>query len=314
MYKVVSLFSGCGGLDLGFLGNFYYLNEYYDFNRFEIVFANEINKDACLTYSYNFKHKITCNDVRSTYGLLPTKTDILLGGFPCQDFSVAGKRKGFKNKERGQLYKAVIETVKKTNPLIFVCENVPGLLSINKGQSIKQIEKEFTELGYFVSINLYNVSDFGVPQNRKRVLIIATKKDCLPIFGQLEKPNAQNLVTSEMAIKDLENITEKKASNHCWSKAKRNIGQGNIAIKADGLAPTIRAEHHGNIEFHYNNTRRLSVRECARLQSFPDDFIFASSTSSNYRQIGNAVPPIFAWYIAKNIQKFLANQLMPMRL
>jgi DNA (cytosine-5)-methyltransferase 1 len=111
------------------------------------------------------------------------------------------------------------------------------------------------------------------------------------------------------AIGDLEYVDEGAEPNHYWSKAKKNKGQGNNAVRKNSPGPTMRAEHHGNIEFHWNETRRLSAREAARIQSFPDDFIFYPSTSSAYKQIGNAVPPVFAWFLAKGIERFLCAHL-----
>jgi len=111
------------------------------------------------------------------------------------------------------------------------------------------------------------------------------------------------------AIGDLENLKEGAIPNHFWSKAKKNNGQGNNSVVKNQPGPTMRAEHHGNIEFHWNCKRRLSAREAARIQSFPDDMIFYPSTSSAYKQIGNAVPPVFAWHLAKAIEKFLSQNL-----
>ena len=194
-----------------------------------------------------------------------------------------------------------IEIIK---PKLFLAENVKGLLTMDNGNAIKIIIKDFEDLGYNVSYKLLKVSDFGVSQKRERVIIIGTKKNLLPTFdfNLLQNKKADFVFN---AICDLENTEENKIENHSWSKAKKNNGQGNNIINKDDFAPTMRAEHHGNIEFHWNGKRRLSAREAARIQSFPDNFIFYPSTSSAYRQIGNAVPPVFAWHIAKSIQNFL---------
>lgn len=173
-------------------------------------------------------------------------------------------------------------------PYIFIAENVKGLLTIDKGMVLKKIIKDFGALGYHIEYKLLNAKDFGVPQNRERIIIIGTKIDILPKFdfGIIDEKKTTLELTPIHAIGDLEFTKEGEFSNHFWSKAKRNNGQGNKAILQNKVAPTIRAEHYGNIEFHWNNTRRLSARECARLQSFPDDFLFSPSTSSAYRQIG----------------------------
>ena len=317
-YSILSLFSGCGGLDLGFLGGFESLGKKYPKHGFEIKWANDIEKNACETFYKYFNHQIVCGDIRnilkgSQIGMfddpIPSKVDIVVGGFPCQDFSHAGKRKGFEAK-RGTLYQSMGEVIKKTKPKLFLAENVKGLLTMNNGAAIEQIIKDFGELGYNVSYKLFLTADFEVPQKRERVVIIGTKKDVLPKF-KFPKPilNEENWITLEKAIGDLENIKEGKFPNHNWSKAKKNNGQGNNAVSKNKPGPTMRAEHHGNIEFHWNKKRRLSAREAARIQSFPDDFIFYPSTSSAYKQIGNAVPPVFGWHIAGSIENFLNSNL-----
>jgi DNA (cytosine-5)-methyltransferase 1 len=189
--KVLSLFSGCGGLDLGFLGGFKFLHKAYPKRNFEIIWANEIDKDFCKTYRKNFKHDIVEDDIRKVLNEdvprqanpLPQRTDIVLGGFPCQDFSHAGKRRGFGNENgRGLLYKSMVEVIRRTRPLIFVAENVKGLLTMNKGKAIDIILKDFEKLGYHVSPNLYLAAEHGVPQMRERVIIIGTDMKLLPKF------------------------------------------------------------------------------------------------------------------------------------
>lgn len=316
-YKVVSLFAGCGGLDLGFEGGFECLGKKYPKRRFEIVWANDIEPNACDTFERNFKKPIVCADIndvlrdkKGAYLPLPKKTDIVVGGFPCQDFSHAGKRMGFKNTKRGTLYQSMIEVIKRTNPIIFVAENVKGLLTMNKGEAIRQIVSDFENLGYHVEFNLYLAANYGVPQMRERVLIVGTKKGILPPF-QHPKPilTKNKWITLKKALGDLENLPEGDLPNHHWSQARKNNGQGNNLTNADKPGPTMRAEHHGNIEYHWNGKRRLSAREAARIQSFPDNFIFVPSTSSAYKQIGNAVPPVMAWHVATAIQNFLTKYI-----
>ena len=308
-YTITSLFSGCGGLDLGFYGGFQYLNTIYKKLNFSTVFANDVDKNACLTFAKNFNHNIVCNDVNNVIdNNILNYTDIVIGGFPCQDFSHAGKRMGFKSK-RGNLYKSMCRVIRSIKPKLFLAENVKGLLTIDSGNAIRQIIEDFESVDYNVSHKLFKVSDFGVPQKRERVIIIGTQKDSLSSFDFSNINTIQKRISVKNAIHDLENIREGEIENHMWSKAKKNRGQGNNVINANDFAPTMRAEHHGNIEFHWNGKRRLSAREVARIQSFPDDFIFYPSTSSAYRQIGNAVPPAFAWHIAKSIEEFLDDNL-----
>ena len=321
-YSVVSLFSGCGGLDLGFIGEFDFLNNKYKKNKFEVVWANDVDEHSCQTFANYFKQAIVCGDITQILSgkysarlfdqPIPNKADVVLGGFPCQDFSHAGKRRGFKSK-RGLLYQSMIDVVRRTNPLVFVAENVKGLLTMNGGEAIQTIVRDFEALGYHVHYHLLVAADFGVPQTRERVIIIGTKKNKLPPFNEKDFPkpthNKNSRVSLKEALADLEKRKEGEAPNHFWSKAKKNNGQGNNTVSADKPGPTMRTEHHGNIEFHWNGKRRLSAREAARIQSFPDDFIFYPSTSAAYKQIGNAVPPVLAWHIAVAIENFLNKNL-----
>lgn len=318
-YTVVSLFTGCGGLDLGFTGGFSFLNKKYLKRNFEIKWANDVDEPACESFRKYFKHEIICGDIteilRDKYSAtlfdrsLPEHADVVLGGFPCQDFSHAGKREGFEGK-RGKLYRSMMEVVKRTNPLVFVAENVKGLLTMNQGGAIKTIVKDFESLGYHVRYKLLLAANYEVPQMRERVIIVGTRKDFLPPFEHPEPILTRDKwVNLKEAIGDLEKVKEGGLPNHFWSKAKKNKGQGNNLVSADKPGPTMRTEHHGNIEYHWNGKRRLSAREAARIQSFPDDFIFLPSTSSAYKQIGNAVPPVLAWHIANAVENFLNKNL-----
>lgn len=319
-YSVVSLFSGCGGLDLGFSGKFTSNNREFAKRNFNIAWANDFDQRACLTYAENFSHPIVCGDIteilKGSYPLedsprMPESADVVLGGFPCQDFSLAGKRQGFDG-NRGRLYKAMVDVVKRLRPAVFVAENVKGLLSMDDGKAIATILKDFAKLGYVVTYKVHHAADFGISQNRERVIIVGTdKKRNLPEF-EFPKPTHTKEKWTKLKdiISDLEKLNEGEFPNHFWSKAKMFEGtQGNSFTKANGIAPTMRAEHHGNIEWHWNKKRRLSAREAARIQSFPDNFIFYPSTSSAYRQIGNAVPPALGWHIASAVEAFLKKYL-----
>lgn len=314
--KVLSLFSGCGGLDLGLEGDFTYLNRHYPKNSLKIILANDINEKATLTQKYNFNDiNIICEDVTEFVKRDLPDADILVGGFPCQDFSLAGKQKGLEV-ERGNLYKAMISALKKVKPKLFLAENVKGLLIWKNGLAINTIIKDFEDCGYKIKYKLFNMADYGVPQIRERVIIVGIRNDIRTEFTWPEPTNSNNKnsdlpqwVTVKEAIQDLEDESvAQKLSNYDYSKAKLNKGQGNRTIKEDSPAPTMRAEHHGNIEFHYKLPRRLSAREAARIQTFPDNFVFLKSTSDAYRQIGNAVAPVFAWHIAQSILKLFQSE------
>lgn len=310
-YRVASLFAGCGGLDLGFHGGFSSLGKRYNRNAFDIVFSNDIEPNATLTYARNISPSIVTGDILDLLksDALPERADIVLGGFPCQDFSHAGKRLGF-DADRGNLYKAMGNTIERLRPSLFLAENVKGLLTRDGGTAIETITKDFAKLGYEVRYRLYNTAGFGVPQRRERVVIIGTRKGTLPPFDMPEPQlDESSWVSLRTAIGDLADVGEGAVPNHYWSRARRNTGQGNSVVDPDRPGPTMRAEHHGNIEYHWSAGRRLSAREAARIQSFPDDFVFYPSTSAAYKQIGNAVPPVFAWHIARHIQRFLDRHL-----
>lgn len=321
-YKLLTLFCGCGGLDLGFLGNFEYLGKKYKKTGMEIVYASDINEPACKTYNYNFDHKCECKDICEIDPSTLPDCDIVIGGFPCQDFSLAGNRKGFAA-DRGVLYKQMMRVVKEKQPKIFVAENVKGItIDIDDYCPIEIITEDFKSIGYHVKYKLLNAADYGVPQTRERVIIVGIRNDINKEYFYPE-PTTKKWITVKEAIDDLwDKIDDPNVFNHTskdYSKARfypGKKGQGNRLLEEDKPSCTIRAEHHGNIEGHYRSYdetnksdvtkwRRLSVRECARIQSFPDNFVFPVGASSAYRQIGNAVPPVFAWHIGMSLIKFL---------
>ncbi len=324
-YKVVSLFTGCGGLDLGIVGNFDYLGTHYEKNPFNIVWANDINERACRTVTVNFDNaKVVCGDITQIVGLeheqislfdadlnIPN-ADVVIGGFPCQDFSIAGKRKGL-TVQRGQLYQSMAKVIAHVKPKVFLAENVKGLLTWENGLAVKAMINDFSRLGYKVDFKLFNTADYGVPQIRERVIFIGIRDDIESDF-EWPKPTHSSTnnslkpwVTIKEAIGDLEDDNKRLSlPNSDYSKAKYLKGkQGNSITKADRPSPTMRAEHHGNIEYHYCLPRRLSAREAARIQTFPDNFIFVQSTTDAYRQVGNAVAPVFAWHMAKTLASIL---------
>lgn len=374
MYKVASLFCGCGGIDLGLKGGFdlpYQPAKSITELGFKVVWANDFNPRAIASYRANFTtHYSICGDIvkiierahaersqakrnpkyeddgqnviksdidpRSNldgtggkflfYG--PGIIDVVTGGFPCQPFSLAGKRQGLSDK-RGKLYEAMLDAVSLLKPKLFIAENVAGLLSAKVGKKtvIAKIEEDFSNIDYVLTYKLLVASDFGVPQRRERVIMVGTPKGA-PAFDFTTVKLADGLtrnVSVKKALKDLEGEVWNPAKMHVWSRAKYNKGQGNSTCDPDEPAPTMRAEHHGNIEFHYKAqdlpqyckqslhdprrdscvTRRLSVREAALIQSFPVEFKFKQSATDAYRQIGNAVPPLLAWHIGLAVQSYL---------
>lgn len=342
-FKVVSLFSGCGGMDLGFRGNFDFLGRHYGKNPFSIIFANDIFKQAADMYEDNFNMKVERRDIKELdveKDLPQEDVDIVLGGFPCQTFSYAGKRKGLSD-PRGQLYLQMIRVIDYYKPKMFIAENVDGIRNSRtdrNGQNVdasalETILEDFDSHGYNVQYHVLLAADYGVPQMRRRVIIMGIRKDLgdisdeyypMQTYDETGDKTGRKWLSAKEGIDDLwGNLNKTTIPNHTSrdvSKAKFYPGrkmQGNNRINPNRPAPTIRAEHHGNIEAHYRTTladsndmsgwRRLSVRECARLQSFPDTYNFTASASSAYKAIGNAVPPVLAWNIARSVYYTLVH-------
>lgn len=410
--KLLSLFSGCGGMDIGFEGGFKISksmlnkeihkdwidkeNGRYIFLKetiFDTAFANDISVNGYIAWNDYFSKR---NKPSDTYKLgsivdyvkeykkgnflFPENIDIVTGGFPCQDFSIAGKRNGFnshkdhngiKNTDanlpseetRGKLYMWMKEVIEITKPKIFIAENVKGLA--NLGDVKKIIQNDFSNIGndgYLVlNPRVLHAANYGISQSRERIFFIGFKKSELTEealvelnkeiiddnFSPYPIPTHRNNVELNFSdyshllkpftklkdiLKDLKEPSDSEDfSQKFFSKAKY-MGkhcQGQNEINLDKIAPTIRAEHHGNIEFRrlstnnggkYDNElklgleeRRLTLRECARIQTFPDDFNFVIpknnsinkfelSPSQGYKLVGNAVPPLLAYHIAKKIE------------
>lgn len=306
-YSVVSLFSGCGGMDLGFRGGFAFLGKRYAKQPFKVIWANELNQAACRTYERNLSENIHCGDIWDFIDKLPTGADVLIGGFPCQDLSINGKGLGI-NGKRSSLYAAMVEAIKIVKPKVFVAENVKGLLLKTRRESFLKIMEDFNSLGYDVSHELYHAADYGVPQSRERVFIVGTLKSVEKFTPPAPELTSEKWITAKKAIGDLETKEMDERFNHVWSAANVSGEQGNRHLVADRPGFTIRAECHGNIQFHYSLPRRISMREAARIQSFPDNFIFESKLRETERQVGNAVPPVLAWHIAKSVANCLATE------
>jgi len=298
--SVISMFSGCGGMDLGFIGGFNIFGRHYEPLPFDVVWANDLNIAACRTYRRNLGHDIRCEDIWNVIESMPNYADVLIGGFPCQDISVNGKRAGV-NGARSGLYRAMVEAIGRIKPKVFVAENVKGLLMKYNQESLKQVLADFKRLGYAVSCQLYRAADFGIPQTRERVFIVGTADDVKGFAPPVPERSAANWMTAKEALSDLESVPKSPEINHIWSAANSSPEQGSRRLIANRPAYTIRAECHGNIQFHYRLPRRISMREAARIQSFPDDFIFESALRETERQVGNAVPPVLGWHMARAV-------------
>jgi DNA (cytosine-5)-methyltransferase 1 len=311
-FSVVSLFSGCGGLDLGFLGGFSYLDSDYEQLPFEILAAYDNSADAVETYHLNIdEHAYNVDLASADLSEIPA-ADVVIGGFPCQDFSSSGPKVGL-NGSRGQLYTVIRDYIALHRPSVFVVENVPHLKRMRGGEYLDQIVSDFEDCDYRTTVWELFCPDYGLSQSRRRIFIIGVRND-LKGFPQVPSPTfASQHRPIEDALEDLEEVTDEAVTNQSQyfvaSRATAGGGQGDHTNVAGKLAYCIRANARGRIQFHYNLDRRLTVRECARLQAFPDDFVFPYSTQRNLTLIGNAVPPIVGHAVASSIQHFLTASL-----
>lgn len=321
-YKVASLFSGSGGMDLGF-----------EMAGFEVVWANDVNHWAVETYNRNFEGKAVEGSVVDISADAIPRCDVITGGFPCQDFSMIWKRMGIKS-ERGNLYRHFVRIVVEKQPKIFIAENVRGLLSANGGKAVKQIVDDFAkagDTGYKVDVYKVNFANYGAPQLRERVLIIGVRKDIGKDFNLPEPTHTPDTyVSAKEALRGVEKV---KFNNEHQKIAPSTVAKLRI-IPAGGNFTDIpkSSEHYvkgmishvyrrlhpdkpsttiiaggggGTWGYHYEEPRPLTNRERARLFGYPDDFEFVGSITEVRRQIGNSVPPIGIKPIAEAIKKFL---------
>lgn len=318
--KVASLFCGCGGSDLGIIGGFQYLKKDYDSLPFEIVYALDFDKWAVDTYNKNFKHPAVCEDIKVVdFNKLPD-VDIMIGGFPCQSFSTVNPTKDT-NDDRANLYKQIVRFLQIKRPKYFICENVKGLLTLQKGDIIKKITTEFKSVGYNVQYQLMKAVEFGIPQRRERVFIIGIRNDIEYNYHFPKAINSEvNAVPLHTVIDTLE-IPEKKYyfSERAvlgMKNAKNNMKRG-LWQDLNGPCLTI-TSHLAKTSINSRDPlllvnaetelyRRFTPREAARIQSFPDTFILNDSESKSYKQIGNAIPPVLMWHIANNLAHAINN-------
>lgn len=304
--KIVSLFSGAGGLDLGF-----------EKAGHDIIWANDLYEDAVATYRENIGNHIVCGDICNIDATQIPNCDIVIGGFPCQGFSVANMKRHVED-ERNKLYKQLIRIIKAKNPKFFLAENVKGLMNLAKGKVFEMILNDFRKLGYNVQARLLNAADFGVPQTRQRVIIIGVRND---INFEYQYPTPTHDKNGENGLKKWVSVSQALSNlpdpdmpnnipNHEYSKYKLQFNGylGHRPLDPDKPAPTVtaRGDNKGGVVIlpHPNGRRRMSCRELASVQSFPIDFKFLGNRSSVYRQIGNAVPPLLGYAVAKMFNKY----------
>lgn len=312
--KIISLFSGAGGLDLGLIQSGH-----------EVVWANDIDKDAVETYKKNIGPHIVLSDIRNIDIHSIPNADVIVGGFPCQGFSLANLKRSAED-ERNFLYKFFYETIKIKQPKFFIAENVRGILSLEKGAVIQQIISDFENAGYITNVHLVNMADYGIPQSRFRVFIIGQHIDLSDKFlfrfpetshSKGVSENKKNWVSIKVAIDSLPNPDEDNdCLNHIYSNYKVNFRNftGHRETNPNKPSPTILARGNGKGGVcaipHYNGTRRLTIRESARIQTFPDNFKFYGSMNSCYRQIGNAVPVEFSKILGNELARIETKELL----
>ena len=317
--KVVSLFCGCGGLDLGLLGGFDYLGKEYAKLPTEIVYAGDFDKYCAEIYNQNFDKKCEVADVKKLNIRDLPDFDLLAGGFPCQSFSISAQnppRLGYKD-ERGQLFFEMVKVLKERQPRFFIAENVKGLLSANKGQAFPMIIKEFSNAGYKIKYHIFNASNYGVPQKRERVIIVGFRDE--DDFFRFHFPYPTTNF-KKVALRDV--LDEKANFEEKWFFSEKAIA-GMMAVKEKmnkGRAQSLDlpcntiSSHLAKVSLNSTDPvlkigeryRRFTPRECARIQSFPDSYKLDSVTETRqYKAIGNAVPPVLMWNIAKALSELI---------
>lgn len=326
--KYIDLFSGSGGFSLGF-----------DNKGFQNVFSIDIEPSFCETYKYNFpKHQLIekniCDltDSEITYLKEFEVIDVVIGGPPCQGFSMAGNiGRKFIDDPRNKLFKEFVRVVNIVKPKYFVMENVARLYSHNKGETRNEIINDFQNIGYKVECKILNSADYGVPQVRKRAIFIGTNQDreiifpkkslqkyltvrevldCYPALesGEVSAiPNHIAMNHSEQMLKKMKYVKEGGSREEIPVAIRPKSGDIRKYIRYKSDEPSVCVTGDMRKIFHYEQNRALTVRELAKLQSYPDDFVFKGSKISQQQQVGNSVPPKMAEAIAEMINKMENN-------
>lgn len=308
LFDVVSYFAGCGGLDLGFQGGFQYRATTYRKLPFRVVRAYDFDHTCQSTYELNIGPHFEVKDLTDADVTKMPSSDVLIGGFPCQEFSICGPKGGSTSK-RGALFRAMSRYARKHKPLLVVAENVAHLPRLNDGEDIHRIYRSFSQAGYRHILWKVFAPDYGVPQARDRVILIFVRNDIKADPVPPKPAFAGRHRTVEWAISDLLHVSDESVANQSQffraGLAKSGNGQGDEVSPRNAPGYTVRANAKSRVQFHYELSRRLTIRECARLQTFPDSFVFPHAATTNIRQIGNAVPPVLAHAVAQSVRDFL---------
>ena len=306
-FTAISLFSGAGGLDMGF-----------EYAGFKTIWANDFEADACKTHENWSKAKVVCGDIAKVDASDVPNADIMLGGFPCQGFSLSGPRKI--DDSRNVLYKHYVRIVKAKKPMMFVGENVKGLLTMGNGSIIDAIVADFADCGYDVYYKLLNARDYGVPEDRERVIIVGFRKDLGIHDFEFPAPRPYR-VTMREALMNIPEPTPDEVCNAPYSSRymsrNRKRGWDEVSYTIPAMAkqvtlwpgsPDMKKVDTDLWEFGKEGvTRRFSWREAAAIQTFPPDLEFYGDLTSKYKQIGNAVPVKLAEIIATHLYAILSN-------
>lgn len=313
--RVASFFCGCGGTDVGLLGGFEFQGKQYDSNNMEIVYANDIDPNACAIFEKNFGITPDNRDIREVKSDEIPDFDVLTGGFPCQSFSIVAQnpiRLGIKD-ERGKLFFEMCRVLREKQPKCFIAENVKGLMTANKRSAFPLILKEFEDSGYDVKYSVLNSANYGVPQKRERVIIVGFRKDLKVdfTFPDLVFENEEQFIPLSTVVED--EVPEKYFfSDRAVAGMMKNRDAMNKGRAQDITKPcnTVGA-HLAKVSLNSTDPvlmvngryRRFTPREVARIQSFPETFELVGSESAQYRALGNAIPPVMFWYVADALSK-----------
>lgn len=321
-FRAVSLFCGCGGSDLGLIGGFYYLADYYPPTGIEIVHASDIDSAAVETYNLNLTHKAVVCDVEEL-SLPEGFAEMVVGGFPCQAFSTVNPTKQ-PYARRNQLFWQMAKIIGQVKPGVFIAENVKGFYHLSAGTYFNLAKREFEKLGYKVYYSILDASDFGIPQRRERLFMVGVHNSVKPAFffpepthGNGGRPKAvlrqviRNIVPPDpkyyFSKKAIEGV--KKAKPNMKRALAQDMGSQCLTISSHLAKVSINSRDPVLlVDKERELYRRFTPDEAARIQSFPDTFVFAGSETKAYRQIGNAVPPVLMWHLAVEIIRQILEQ------
>jgi len=320
--KVASFFCGCGGSDLGIIGNFNFLNQNYPALPFDINYALDFDKYAVETYNSNFEHPAICDDIKNVDINQLEDFDLLVGGFPCQSFSTVNPNKDT-NDDRANLYKELVKILKTKQPKYFIAENVKGLMTLQKGEILKKVVDEFKAVGYEVKYKLLLASNFGIPQRRERLFIVGVRNDIKLNFQFPEDTHSDNSLFNKKSWVPLSSVIDNleiddqkyyfsKRAVEGMKNAKTNMKRGlyqdlnkQCLTITSHLAKTSLNSRDPVLLVNPDKEiyRRFTPREAASIQSFPENFNFPVSETQAYKQIGNAIPPVLMWHVANALNK-----------